>query len=73
MISGPEACMSDCDKKATNIKGCNCTYDCSKKGHCCECVTYHRDMGQFPACFFSARAERAYDRSFAALVRDRQG
>jgi hypothetical protein len=30
-------------------------------------------MGEFPACFFSAAAEKAYDRSFAALVRDRKG
>jgi hypothetical protein len=30
-------------------------------------------MGQFPACFFSAEAEKKYDRSFDALVRDRQG
>jgi len=28
--------------------------------------------GEFPACFFSAKAEAAYDRSFEALVRDRK-
>jgi hypothetical protein len=28
-------------------------------------------MGQFPACFFSADAEKQYDRSFNALMRDR--
>jgi hypothetical protein len=27
--------------------------------------------GEFPACFFSKEGERAYDRSFAALVKDR--
>jgi hypothetical protein len=64
--------MSECTQKSDNLKGCNCTYDCSKKGHCCECVAYHRGMNQLPACFFSAKAERAYDRSFAALVRDRE-
>ncbi|MCX5795885.1 MAG: hypothetical protein NTY77_10355 [Elusimicrobia bacterium] len=64
--------MSDCAQTPKNLKGCNCTYDCSTKGQCCECVSYHRGMGQFPACFFSARAEKAYDRSFAALVRDRE-
>jgi hypothetical protein len=50
---------------------CNCTYSCSKHGKCCECVAYHRGMGEFPACQFSAEAERRYDRSFEALVRDR--
>lgn len=63
--------MSDCDRKTANLKDCNCTYDCSKKGSCCECVAYHRSMSQFPACFFSDKAERSYDRSFAALARDR--
>ncbi|MDR1796913.1 MAG: hypothetical protein LBR44_05625 [Clostridiales Family XIII bacterium] len=52
---------------------CNCTYACGKHAKCCECVAYHRRMGEFPACFFSAAAEKAYDRSFAALVRDRKG
>ena len=47
--------MSDCTQKAANLKGCNCTYDCSTKGNCCACVSYHRGMHQFPACFFSAR------------------
>jgi hypothetical protein len=28
-------------------------------------------MGQFPACFFSAEAEKKYDRSLDALMRDR--
>jgi hypothetical protein len=64
--------MPECTQKSANLKDCNCTYDCSKKGHCCECLAYHRGMSQFPACFFSARSEKAYDRSFAALVRDRE-
>ena len=64
--------MTECPQKSSHLKECNCTYDCSKKGLCCECISYHRGMGQFPACFFSARAEKTYDRSFAALVRDRR-
>ena len=65
--------MAECAQKTKNLKNCNCTYACSKKGNCCECVAYHRDMAQFPACFFSRQAEATYDRSFAALLRDRQG
>lgn len=62
----------DCAKEKNRGK-CNCTYEpCSRKGSCCACVQYHAAMGEFPACFFSAAAERTYDRSLAALVRDRR-
>ena len=56
-------------KKSTNLDRCNCTYEpCSRKGICCECVAYHRAMDQLPACFFSAEAERTYDRSFRKFI-----
>ena len=59
----------DCQKDKNRGK-CNCTYEpCPRKGACCECVAYHLGMGEFPACFFSARAEKTYDRSYAALRR----
>jgi len=51
---------------------CPCTYSCSRRGKCCECVAYHTGSGEFPACFFSEAVERQYDRSFAALVKDRK-
>ena len=51
---------------------CNCTYSCDKHAKCCECVAYHRRSSGFPACFFSEKAEKTYDRSFDMLVRDRQ-
>jgi hypothetical protein len=63
--------MSECPSREKNLKKCNCTYDCSKKGNCCECVRYHRSMGEFPACFFSKQAEATYDRSLEALIKDR--
>jgi hypothetical protein len=53
----------DC-KKENNKKRCNCTYSCSRKGMCCECLAYHLDMKQLPACCFPADAEKTYDRSF---------
>jgi len=52
---------------------CNCTYSCPKHAKCCECVAQHSKAGEFPACFFSAEAEKTYDRSLKALLRDRQG
>ena len=50
-------------KKDRNLTRCNCTYPCSRKGVCCDCLHYHRAMGELPACYFSKEAERSYDRS----------
>ena len=52
-------------KKQTNTRRCNCSYpDCSRKGACCDCLRYHLDMRQLPACCFPDDQERTYDRSF---------
>jgi len=57
-------------KKEKNLKHCNCTYDpCPRKGICCECVAYHLRSRQLPACFFPAKAEATYDRSFEHFAR----
>jgi hypothetical protein len=61
--------MSDC----ANGKPCACTYPCSRREKCCECVAYHRAHGEFPGCFFSKEAEETYDRSLEMLIRDRKG
>lgn len=40
-----------CPKKNQNAENCICDYDpCPRKGFCCECVAYHRDNQQVPAC-----------------------
>ena len=60
-------------KKEENLKMCTCTYPCSRKGICCECVEYHRRAREIPGCFFPMEAERTYDRSyeyFAKLVNE---
>jgi hypothetical protein len=58
-------------KQSNNLKQCNCTYEpCSRKGVCCECIVYHRRAGELPACFFSAKAERTYDRSISKFIAD---
>jgi len=49
---------------------CTCTA-CDKRGNCCMCVAYHNERGEIPGCFFSADAERSYDRSLARLGKDR--
>lgn len=56
-------------KKIENLKNCNCTYSCSRKGICCDCIAYHRKARQLPACFFPKDAERTYDRSFEFFTR----
>ncbi len=55
----------DCDNRKNNIENCNCSYEpCSRKGNCCECVTYHIKSRELPACVFPSDAERTYNRSF---------
>lgn len=59
----------DC-RQEKNIKRCNCTYNpCSRKGNCCDCLTYHINSRELPACFFPADAERSYDRSYEHFAR----
>jgi hypothetical protein len=60
-------------KKETNLGRCNCTYEpCSRKGTCCECIAYHKKFGELPACFFSAEAEKTYDRSIRKFIEENQ-
>ena len=48
-----------------NLAKCNCTYEpCSRKGACCDCLSYHLCIQELPACCFPADAERTFDRSF---------
>jgi hypothetical protein len=58
----------ECNIKANKAK-CNCTYEpCPRKGKCCECIAYHLEMEELPACAFPAEIERTYDRSFAKFA-----
>ena len=56
----------ECPNYEKNMAVCNCTYEpCGKKGKCCECIAYHRQSGQLPACYFPDDVEATYDRSIA--------
>lgn len=55
-----------------NTNECACTYSCSRRKKCCECVAYHRGAGEVPGCFFSKQGEKTYDRSIENLYRDHQ-
>jgi hypothetical protein len=56
-------------RKEENLKNCNCSYPCDKKGFCCECVEYHRKRGELPACYFSEKDEKSYDRGIRNFIR----
>lgn len=56
-------------KKDKNINRCNCSYPCSRKGICCDCMHYHRSMGELPACYFPDDIEKTYDRSIENFLR----
>lgn len=60
-------------KAEANKEACNCSYPCSRKGICCECVAYHRRAGELPACYFGGAAERSYDRSIENYLKTRGG
>ena len=56
-------------KKEQNQTNCNCSYEpCSRKGICCECLTYHKNMRELPACLFPDNVEQTYNRSFEKFV-----
>lgn len=50
-------------KKEENLQFCNCTYLCEKKGRCCDCLKYHREKKELPACYFTTEQEKTYDRT----------
>ncbi|NPV41789.1 MAG: cytosolic protein [Anaerolineae bacterium] len=57
-------------KKTHNLTKCTCTYEpCSRKGTCCDCISYHVQNRELPACCFPPEAERSYDRSFENFAR----
>ena len=58
-----------CENYQKNLSQCNCTYEpCSRKGHCCECIAYHRSLGELPACYFTKEQEKTYDRSIEYFI-----
>jgi len=57
-------------KQEEILETCNCSYEpCKRKGKCCDCLSYHLNSRELPACCFPADAERTYDRSFEHFAR----
>jgi hypothetical protein len=66
--------MSVCENYESNLAKCNCSYEpCSRKGKCCECLVYHKRMGELPACYFPDNVERTYDRSIRRFIETQRG
>ncbi len=63
--------MTQCPNKERNLEFCTCTYDCNRRGLCCDCVAYHRDKGEIPGCFFTKSGEASWDRSPRKFCQDR--
>ena len=62
--------LMECQKQE-NSTNCSCTYlDCPRKGICCECIRYHLARKELPACFFSTKVEKTYDRSFERFIKE---
>jgi len=65
----------ECNKER-NLAACNCRYEpCSRKGVCCECISYHLRNRELPGCCFPDDIERTFNRSFelfARLVTDKR-
>ncbi len=60
--------MKKCNIELNRLK-CNCTYEpCSRKGICCECLRYHLESEELPACFFTPEIEKTYDRSIKKFI-----
>lgn len=60
--------MKKCLNLEENLKDCPCTYDCEKRGMCCQCLRYHLGRDELPACCFPAEVEKTYDRSIEKFL-----
>ena len=61
--------MTNCPNKDLNSQDCNCSYGgCDKLGICCECIRYHRNRGELPACYFSDDVEKTWNRSISNFI-----
>ena len=60
--------MIEC-KEEENKSTCNCSYPCNKKGFCCECLSYHWNRKEVPACFFPRDIEKTYNRSIENFIK----
>ena len=60
-------------KYEENLSKCPCTWQgCPRKGKCCECIDHHWSKKELPACFFSEKAEKTYNRYVDNFIKDQK-
>ena len=60
----------ECTNYESNLEACNCSYSgCPRKGNCCNCIQYHLERKELPACAFPDEVEKTYDRSFEKFIK----
>lgn len=37
-------------KSCSNTHECECTSSCERHARCCDCVAYHKALGNLPVC-----------------------
>lgn len=55
--------MIECNQEVRK-EACACTYDCERRGKCCECLEHHLSKNQLHGCVFvkiSKEAEKSYN------------
>ncbi len=56
-------------QKESNAKDCSCLHKgCSHHGICCECLRYHKNMNELPACLFPKEISDTDERSISKFV-----
>jgi hypothetical protein len=63
--------QDQCPRVKINRSYCTCTFTCDKHALCCECLHYHRQRGELPACYFTAEEEKTYNRSIEFFIQRR--
>ncbi len=55
-VSGKET-RKGCPNVALNASRCPCEVgECPRRGICCECIEFHRTLGEVPACIAGGTA-----------------
>jgi len=58
----------ECPNLKENLTHCTCTYNCGRRGRCCECLQHHLEHQQLPACCFPPEIGQSGERSIAKFV-----
>jgi len=68
ILQSKERALMECQIEVNKAK-CPSTYaPCSRKGKCCDCISYHLELDELPGCVFPPEVEKTYDRSIARFV-----